>query len=204
MSIGSGECEHEVPFFLAGYQIIGSDIAAEALGPVRALFPGFRTILFDILGPAQYIECEDVPITGLDYCCDRAMLDTVFRNVHALLKPGGRFLFTLRHNANVLTLLIDYLGMPLLWLALTLYHLARRSGYRYRLMWHGYRRSRRAIATLGARHGFRLGRVCCAGFGVELTRLGVHRLWPAFYRGARRLDRRLHWLHNATVFEFVA
>ncbi len=55
LSIGSGECEHEIPLVLEGYQIQASDLVPEAFDAVTALFPELPVRQFDILAPVQRI-----------------------------------------------------------------------------------------------------------------------------------------------------
>lgn len=203
LSLGSGECEHEIPFFLEGYSIVGSDVVPAAMTQTRELFPEFPARVFDLFKPDTTEQYDDVLITGLDFYFGGAQAQAVFDNVRRLLKPGGRLVFTLRYLANPVTWCIDYLGIPLICAARNVRHVLRRTGYAFTLKFHGYRRSPAEIVAMAGRAGFRLGRVRYAGFGGEWTRVEINNRFPRAYEWLRQLDRRLHWFNTATVFEFL-
>lgn len=201
LSIGSGECEHEIPFVLDGYDILSTDVVPSAAESQR-LFPSLRFELFDALNPTPIGLFDDVLVAGIDFYFVDREFSRLLGNIRALLKPGGRLLFTLRYRDNLATWLIDRVGIPASCLLLRLVAAARGTGMRWVMKPHGYRRSLREIVDSAARHGFRLGRIRHAGFAVELTRVHLDR-FPALYRLARAADRRLHVFNNAVVFEFL-
>jgi len=204
VSLGSGECEHEIPFVVRGYAILASDLVPGAADETRRLFPSLRFRQFDILHPDATIGLfDDVLITGLDFYYGDEELDLMLRNVRALLRPGGRLIFVLRYRDNWGTWLIDRVGIPVVcrvFMGLAAVKLTRK---RFGLKPHGYRRSIREVTERASTHGFRLNRLRYAGFGVELSRLYLDRFVPPAYRLLAALDRRLHWFTNATVFEFL-
>ena len=204
LSLGSGQGEHDVPLRLAGYDVTASDIVPSALEPARRLFPDLPTRHFDIFQPDTSRRYDDLLITGLDYCLDQPRAQQLFTNCRALLTPGGRLIFTLRHPETPISWAIDTMLAPSL--ALARLAKARWRGARDLAVYrkpHGYRRSRADILRLAAAAGFRPGRVRVAGWGGELFRLGVDHTFPRLYRALCRLDRRLHALAMATVFEFL-
>jgi len=199
LSLGSGECEHEVPFVLQGYDILASDVVDTGTS-TRLLFPELHFQVFDILNPHPIGTFDDVLITGLDFYFADDEFSRVIGNVRALLRPGGRMLLTLRYRDNAATWLIDRVGIPAI---CTLARVAGMTGLtrrRWALKRHGYRRSMQEIRLMAERHGFRIGRVRHAGFGVELSRVYVDRI-PQLYSLLREVDRRLHVFNNAIVFE---
>jgi len=201
LSIGSGECEHEIPFVLEGYDILSTDVVASATESQR-LFPSLRFELFDALNPTPIGRFDDVLVGGLDFYFADPEFSRLLANIRSLLRPGGRLLFTLRYRDNLATWLIDRVGIPATCWLLRLAASVRGTGSRWTLKPHGYRRSIREVVDAASRHGFRLGRLRHAGFGVELTRVQLDRI-PALYRLARAIDRRLHIFNNAVVFEFL-
>jgi SAM-dependent methyltransferase len=201
LSIGSGECEHEIPFVLEGYDILSTDVVDSAAESQR-LFPSLRFQLFDALNPTPIGRFDDVLVGGLDFYFPDREFSRLLANIRDLLRPGGRLVFTLRYRDNVATWMIDRVGIPATCWLLRLAASIRRTGSRWALKPHGYRRSIREIVEAAARHGFRLGRMRHAGFGVELTRVQLDRI-PPLYRLARGIDRRLHVFNNAVVFEFL-
>ena len=201
LSIGSGECEHEIPFVLDGYDILSTDVVASATESQR-LFPALRFELFDALNPTPIGRFDDVLVAGMDSYFADPEFSRLLANIRGLLRPGGRLLFTLRYRDNLATWVIDRVGIPATCWLLRLAAFIRRTGSRWALKPHGYRRSIREIVDAAARHGFRLGRMRHAGFGVELTRIQLDRI-PPLYRLARAIDRRLHVFNNAVVFEFL-
>ena len=202
LSVGSGECEHEVPFVLDGYDILASDVVdSGALS--RRLFPSLRFQTFDVLDPRPIGTFDDVLITGLDSYFADDEFSRVIGNVRALLGPGGRLLMTLRYRDNPATWVIDRIGIPASCAMLRLASLVGTTERRWVMKRHGYRRSMREIVRMAAVHGFRLGRVRHAGFGGELTRVYVDRVVPPLYALMRAIDRRLHVFNTAIVFEFL-
>jgi SAM-dependent methyltransferase len=201
LSIGAGECEHEIPFVLEGYDILSTDVVASAAESQR-LFPSLRFELFDALNPTPIGRFDDVLVGGLDFYFPDREFSRLLANLRELLRPGGRLLFTLRYRDNVATWMIDRLGIPFFCALQRVVAAARRTGARWALKPHGYRRSTREIVSAAARHGFRLGRVRHAGFGVELTRVHLNRI-PPLYHLARAVDKRIHVFNNAVVFEFL-
>jgi SAM-dependent methyltransferase len=201
LSLGSGECEHEIPFVLAGYDVVSTDVVASAQETQR-LFPSLRFQLFDALNPSPIGHFDDVLVGGLDFYFPDGEFSRLLGNIRELLRPGGRLIFTLRYRDNPGTWLIDRCGIPLACALLRVLSAVRRTGTRWTMKPHGYRRSIREIIAAAARHGFRLGRVRHAGFAVELTRIQLDRI-PPLYRLARAIDRRIHVFNNAVVFEFL-
>jgi SAM-dependent methyltransferase len=201
LSIGSGECEFEVPLHLEGFQIVGSDVAPAALEQVRRLFPEFRTVVLDILKPDLQERFDDVLIPGLDFYFSEDGVRSIFRNAQTLLMPGGRILLVLRYRDNWITRFIDYVGIPLEYLARNARELLRNSGARYRFKLHGYRRHPRELIALAQQTGLRFRRLLHAGFGMELSRLHLDR-FPKVFDWLGRLDSRLHWTNNAILLEF--
>ncbi len=203
LSLGSGLGEHEVPFFLDGYDITASDVVDWAFCETVSSFPGFRAIHFDVFNPDLDTQYDDVLITGLDFYFESEQAQLIFENTRKLLKRNGRLIFTLRYHDNLATWFIDVVFLPFL---------ARLRNEKWRLQGgdlelrkkhHGYRRSRSEIIAMANAAGYQLGRVRHAGFGVELTRIGLHSKVPLLYQFVRRLDRRICVLNNATVFEFL-
>lgn len=204
LGLGSGECEHEIRFFMEGYNIAGSDVVAEAFSRSIQLFPGFKGFEFDIFTPDIKEQYDDLLVTGLDFYFDRPTAQKIFDNARHLLKENGRLIFVLRYQDNLLTWLIDVVGIPIYYLLLKkLMGILRGKSGRYQMKFHGYRRSRNEIVGMAFKAGFRLKRVKYAGYGVELMRVNLHNDFPGLYAMFRRLDRRLCLLNNATVFEFV-
>jgi len=202
LSIGSGECEHEIPFVREGYDILASDLV-DAAAEARRLFPRLRFEQLDVLQPIRLGPFDDVLMTGLDFYFAADELDRILENVRDVLRPQGRLIFVLRYRDNFATSIIDAVGIPI---SCALLRLASKIGLSH-TVWqmkrHGYRRSVRELVDIAAQHGFRIGRVRHAGFGVELTRIFLHRVAPPLYALARALDRRAHILNNAVVFEFL-
>jgi SAM-dependent methyltransferase len=202
LSIGSGECEHEVPFVLEGYDIVASDVV-DSGELTRRLFPGLRFQAFDVLRPHAIGTFDDVLITGLDFYFADEDFSRLMANVRTLLRPGGRLLFTLRYRDNFATWGIDRVGIPAICAVLRFGSAVGLSGRRWVMKRHGYRRSPREVIQRAADHGFRLGRVLHAGFGGELTRVYLDRFAPPLYALAQAVDRRLCVFNNAIVFEFL-
>src|SRR4051812_32071823 len=201
LSIGSGECEHEIPFVLDGYDILSSDVTASAAESQR-LFPALRFQQFDALNPGPIGRFDDVLVGGLDFYYADGDFTRLLGNIREILRPGGRLLFTLRYRDNAATWAIDRIGIPMSCAARRVLAAVRRTGRRWMLKPHGYRRSIADVVAAAARHGYRPGRIRHAGFGVELTR--VHVDWvPPIYAVLRALDRRIHVFNNAVVFEFL-
>jgi len=203
ISIGSGECEHEIPFVLEGYDILTTDVVDSA-AQTRRLFPSLRFEMFDVLNPHPIGAFDDVLMTGLDFYFSDADLSRIIANARSLLRPDGRLLFALRYRDNTATWLIDRVAIPAI---CALFRVAQTVGVhkqRRTLKAHGYRRTPREVIRLAASHDFRLGRVRDAGFGVELTRIYVDRVAPRVYEAARAFDRRLHCFNNVIMFEFFA
>lgn len=206
LSIGSGECEIEVPLFRDGYAICGTDIVPEAFRRTQELFPGFRAFYFDIFNPSIQDRFDDIlSAGGLDIYYDDAGLHRIFENARGLLKPRGRLLFTLRMHDNVATWLVDYVGMPSMLAALNTNAWLRRRSYHYRLRAIGRRRTPTQIIAMAKSAGFRLGRVRYAGFGGEAKRFFfIRRFFPRMAAWIDRIDRRWRLLNVATVFEFLS
>jgi SAM-dependent methyltransferase len=203
LSIGSGECEHEVPFVLEGYDIVASDVVESATDTCR-LFPLLRFQLFDVLKPQPIGTFHDVLITGVDFYFQDDDFALLIANVRTLLRPGGRFLFTLRYRDNLGTWLIDRVGVPAICVLGRVASLVGMTERRFAIKRHGYRRSIREVIRAAEQQGFRLGRIRHAGFGVELTRIYLDRMAPPLYAVLRSIDRRLHLLNNAVIFEFLS
>ncbi len=205
LGIGSGECEHEVRLFLDGYNVIGSDVVADSFTPTVSLFPGFRAIEFDVFASRFSEVFDDLLVTGLDLYYDNDKAQQIFLSSRFLLRSGGRLVFALRYHDNWATWLIDYLGIPALCALWHIRSYLRGQKVDHRLKFHGYRRRRREIITMAEQAGFKLGRVCYAGFGVELSRVGLTltRL-KLLYTILSKFDRHFHWFNNVTIFEFIA
>jgi len=203
LSVGSGECEHEVPLVLAGYDIIASDVVDSA-GEARRLFPGLRFEIFDALHPRKLGPFDDVLVAGLDFYFDDDAFSRVVGNLRSQLRASGRLIFTLRYRNNAATWAIDTLGIPATCLALGVAGRIGLTRKRYVMKQHGYRRSIAEIIRVVSRHGFTVGRVRHAGFGQELTRVHLQRLAPPVFAALRAADRRLRVFNNAVVFEFLA
>jgi len=201
LSIGSGECEHELPFVLDGYQILATDLV-ESAQETQRLFPVLRFSRFDVFHPAPIGRFDDVLVTGLDFYFSDREFAILLCNIRSLLNPGGRLIFTLRYRDNLGTWLIDRLGIPLCCVLLRGIDRVTKQTSVHMLKPHGFRRSLTEIRQAAMAAGFRIGRIRHAGFGVELTRIYLHRL-PALYRLAAAIDRRLHVFNNATVFELL-
>ena len=202
LSIGSGECEHEVPFVREGYDVLASDLV-DAAAEARRLFPQLRFEQLDVLRPIPLGPFDDVLITGLDSYFADDQFDRILENVRGALRSQGRLIFVLRYRDNFVTSLIDGVGIPASCAMLRLASTIGLSRSGWQMKRHGYRRSVREVVDIAAQHGFRVGRVRHAGFGVELTRIYLHRVAPPLYALARALDRRAHILNNAVVFEFL-
>lgn len=106
----------------------------------------------------------------------------IFNNTRALLKERGRLIFALRYRDNVFTWRIDALGLPLYAAFKNFTATLRRKSGRYKLKFHGYRRSKSEIVAMAQKAGYRFGRA---------------------YQMLRRLDARLGWLNNIVIFEFL-
>lgn len=201
LSIGSGEGEHELPFALEGYNILATDIVDSASQTTR-LFPALRFQVLDAFTLPGGSRWEDLLVTGIDCYFDDERFDQLLGRFRETLSPGGRLIFVLRYRDNLATRIIDA-GQPVLcWVACVLGKL-RLTSKRWQMKQHGYRRSESEIIAAAKRHGFRLGRLRHAGFGVELTRWYVDRLLPPVFSLVRAVDRRLNVLNNAVVFEFL-
>jgi len=189
-------------YVLEGFDIMTSDVV-DSGAPSRRLFPALRFRTFDILKPDPIGAFDDVLITGLDFYFADDDFSRLFANTQALLRPGGRLLFTLRYRDNAATWLIDRIGIPASCAMRRMASVLGVSRRHWVMKRHGYRRSMREVVRMAARHSFRLGRVRHAGFGVELTRVYIDRLAPPLYALIRAIDRRLHVFNNAIVFEFL-
>lgn len=190
LGIGSGEGEHEVLLHEAGYRVIASDVVPGVLDDAARLFPGLETRLLDVFGD-DVVECDDVLAGGIDFYFDDAEAADLFAAVRRRLIPGGRFVVVLRYRDNLATTAIDRVGLPALAWA------QRRRGAHLERKAHGYRRSVGELRKLAKSGGFSVGRVRHAAFGMELERL-VPAPAPVV-----RLDRRLHVLNSAVVFELL-
>jgi SAM-dependent methyltransferase len=202
LSIGSGECEHEIPFVQEGYDVVASDLV-DSSAETRRLFPELRFEQLDVLRPIRLGPFDDVLMTGLEFYFSDEELSQILENVRGVLRPHGRLIFVLRYRDNFATSLIDGVGIPVSCAMLKVASAIGLIHTRWQMKRHGYRRSVREIADIAARHRFRIGRVRHAGFGVELMRLYLHSVAPPIYALARALDRRAHILNNAVVFEFL-
>lgn len=190
LGLGSGEGEHEVLLHRDGFDVIATDVVPGVLDEAARLFPSLRTQTFDAFGPWP-VACDDVLATGLEFYFDDERLLELMRIVKQRLAADGRFLLVLRYRDNLATHAIDGLALPLV------AALKRRRGARMVKKQHGYRRSISDVRALAARAGFRVGRVRYAAFAMEFERL-----LPA-PRPLVALDRRLHVLNSATVFELL-
>lgn len=201
LSVGSGQGEHELPFFLDGYDITASDLLEDPLDDARREFPGFMTMSFDILEPTADRSWDDVLITGLDYALDDAQMRTALGNARELLTPGGRVILVARACSTPAIHLIDSVLVPAWMGSRRLRHALRRDGTHVVRVQHAYRRSRRELRTLAAECGLGVLSTRYAMFGVELERIPL----PAgVLRPLRRADRTLHALNSATIFELQA
>jgi SAM-dependent methyltransferase len=203
LSIGSGLCEHEATLVVAGYLMVASDIAEDAMVDAARLFPELETRYFNVLAPDPGERWDDVLIASLDYAFDDAQLERSLRNVRGILAPGGRLVFVHRYQDTLGTRMIDRALSPALAGAMRAKARVTGSGLRIVRREHGFRRTRGEMRALARRSGFRVGRVRSAGFAVELTRIDVHRRAPALYRLARRVDRRIKTFNIATVLELI-
>lgn len=201
LSIGSGQGEHELPFFLEGYDITASDLLEGPLDDARREFPGFETLALDILDPAVDRSWDDVLVTGLDYALDDAQMRRALENSRLLLNPGGRVILVARACSTPAIHLIDSVLVPAWMGSRRLRHALRRDGVRVVRVEHAYRRSRRELQTLAAESGFAVLGVRYAMFGMELDRIPLPR---SVGRSLRRADRTMHMVNSATVFELQA
>lgn len=197
LSVGAGMGEREALFASEGYDVVASDFLDTALDEVRRLFPELRTMCVDILDPGEIGRFDDILVAALDYALDDERFEQALRQASRLLNPDGRVILVQRYHDNLATRCIDQLLLPL-WAR-------RRRSHGFYLVRkpHGYRRRRREIVVLANRAGYRVGRRDYAGYGVELTRFGLDLKAPRFYRMAQSLDRRLHILTTATIFELL-
>jgi len=191
LSIGSGAGEHEARLVEAGYDVVATDLVPGALEDARRLFPGLRTAQFDVFRDEPPVAPDDVLVTGLDFYFDDADTRRLFTRLRELVPIGGRLVFALRYRENPGTWAIDRVCSP------ALAALRRARGARLARKAHGFRRTERQITAFATAAGFRAARVRRAGFGVELTRLGI------VSERAAQLDRRLGLFTAATVFEFL-
>jgi hypothetical protein len=143
----------------------------------------------------------------MDSYFDDERAKELFRRFATLLTKSGanlkRLIFVLRYKGNAATWLIDkgIVARATLLNALTAFSRTRPRWVRQA---HGYRRSPEEIIDFAAAAGFEVVRIEHAGFGVELTRLAFLTKLDRSLKGIlTRLDRRLHWFNNCTVFEFV-
>lgn len=190
LGLGSGEGEHEVLLHRDGFDVIASDVVPGVLDEAARLFPGMRTLTFDAFGKWP-VACDDVLATGLEFYFDDERLIELMGVVRERLGPGGRFVLVLRYRDNLATRAIDELGLPLV------AAVRRRRGAPLVRKQHGYRRSVADIRALAASAGLGTGRIRYAAFAMEFERL-----LPA-PRPLVALDRRLHVLNSATVFELL-
>ena len=198
LSVGSGYGEHEVQLAVAGYRIVATDIVEQALADAARLFPELETRRFDVLAPDPDERWDDILVASLDYALDDTELELALRNCRSLLAPGGRVILVHRYRDTPGTWLIDRVLVPAVAVASrvkTRARIVRRE--------HGYRRTGRELLDLTDRSGLRVARVRSAGYGMELTRVDLHRRAPAVYRLLQRADRRLRIFNNATVFELI-
>lgn len=204
IAIGSGECEIEIPFFLEGYSIVGSDLVPEAFEPVVKLFPGFRARKLDIFHPEPGETFDDVLSSGgFELYYDNTQLLQALKNCRRLLKPGGRLILNLRMLDTWAIKVTDFVGMPLMCFALNVNAWLRRKKHRYTLRQIGYRRRRPEMVRIARQAGFRLGRVRYGGFGMEAMRFFPLRIYlPWLYHLILRADRKLCLLNGASIFEF--
>ena len=190
LGIGSGEGEHEVLLHRAGYRVIASDLVPGVLDDTARLFEGLPTMQFDVFAPTD-VECDDVLITGLDFYLDDPEAARMLRSVRGLLGASGRLILTLRYRDNAATWAIDRLALP------AVAALQRRRGATLERKQHGFRRSPREVAALARAAGFTVGRVRHAAFGMEIVRFAAPPSWLL------AVDRRLHVLNSAVVFELL-
>ena len=200
LSVGSGRGEHEVSLHLAGFDIVASDVIEGTLDDAVRLFPGLRAIRFDVLAPDIDAAYDDLLATGIDYALDDAQLRTLFATARRVTRPGGRVILVHRYPDTVATRAIDRIGLPAWAGARNLYHRARGDGARVVRREHGWRRSGAEIRALARECGFRPGRVRHAAYAMELARLPA----PSMaMRAAVHVDRRLHVVNSATVYELL-
>jgi SAM-dependent methyltransferase len=200
LSLGSGQGEHELGFFLAGYDITASDVMPGVLDDARREFPGFKVRTVDALNPPADEHYDDVLATGIDYLFDADQFDRLLQSAHRLLRPGGRFLLVLRFHDNLATRILDYALVPAWGVIQELGHRLRRDNQATVAWEHGYRRTREEIQQAAERAGYRVGQVRHACFALELARIPIP---GPIFRMLWRLDHRLHLFNSATIFELL-
>lgn len=183
LGIGSGFGEHEIPFYLGGYNITASDIVIEPLRTTQQLFKTFKVRLFDLFHPNLDIPYDDILITGLDFYFDDERAKALFKNAAYVLQNAGntgvregkekRLIFTLRYNDNFATYVIDNLVIPLEAFIKNVIFMLFNYNKRCVKKQHGYRRTRKEIVSLAAVNGFELVSAQHAGYGIELTRSSI-------------------------------
>jgi SAM-dependent methyltransferase len=201
LSLGSGQGEHEIAFFVKGYEITASDIVPDVLTDAQSAFPGFRARVLDALSPTCDELYDDVLATGIDYALDdNQLLELLLMTRCRLLRPGGRLILVLRFHDNLATRALDWVLVPMFGFLQALSHRVRKDGWVTVRRHHGYRRTRGEIRHLAAAGGYRVGRICHTCFALELARIPTPRIVMTLVRG---LDRRLHMFNSATVFELL-
>jgi hypothetical protein len=206
LGLGSGFGEHELRFALLGYDITASDVLLGPLQLTNGLFPEFRYCRFDVFETESNEAWDDILVTGMDSYFDQTRASVLFRRIARLLREGEgsskRLIFVLRYKNNAATWLIDQCLVARATLLNGLRVLFPRRP-RWIPQAHGFRRSQRDIVDLATAAGFELRRIAHAGFGVELSRLAFLTRLDRLSKGLlTRLDRRLHWFNNCTIFEF--
>lgn len=97
LDVGCGTGKSAAPLIARGYAVSGCDlspamvaIARARLGPDADLFVADMRDLDPARGPFALITCLD---DAINYLADEADLDAAFASAHALLAPGGLYVF---------------------------------------------------------------------------------------------------------------
>lgn len=149
ISVGGGNGEHEVHLIVAGYDILVTDVSAEALAVLATKFPEAKTRIVDILRtdfasayPDLVGAFDAVFVPSLFYYMDATDTLRAIHNMDLLVRPGGRLLLNLRERDSAITRFID--DRLLAWeQPLLRWNRLRKTGtghYTYRVA-AGYRRS---------------------------------------------------------------
>jgi hypothetical protein len=182
LSIASGRAVNEMRLADRGYDIICSDLEPVCPEPLRALFPQYRFLRFDVLnGAAPPERFDNVISLGFVYLLPPDALDRFVARVAALVAPGGMFILDSAGSpdhplSNFLHETVLPIDARLTCAALNVR--ARIKGgppRRVRLKHHGYRYHDREFVSVASRHGFALETVSHMDFENEWKRMFTYK-----------------------------
>jgi hypothetical protein len=212
LSLGSGRCEHEIPFIKKRYDITCSDIVMQPMKKTKQLYKDLQYRFFDILEPSFDIIYDDILITGLFYAFDDRRLIQASTNIYKLLKShNSRFILIHRAKDSLFTRFIDNIVLPteshiFAFVRNLIKHLLKKKDIITDVSvvkrHHGYRRSEREIIELVTSCGFSLSQVIHTAHENEIERSKILRT-RQIQKFLAFLSRTLFSFANyVTIFEF--